>query len=320
MAGIVKGIVRFSVVGVIAGAGLALVANQVRPGSVGAFMSHVGDSVGRTIDRTIDDTAALRAQISELEAQYPRKIAEVRSDLNEVEEQIAQLRRDVQVSRRVVELTEADLGELDAGIESARSSSTGSGMVRVSFEGRRVALDSAYRERASISQTHATHERRVEELSTELGYLTGQRDQLAELLARLERERSEFKAQLAQLDAQVDSIARNERMIAMMEERQQTIDEHSRYEAHSLDQLTSRLERVRSEQEQKLREIASREVDHGYVDEAEYLIDAERSSRSGERDAGDAGAIRWMPGHGDEQKDDDKNCERDAGSIASNTR
>lgn len=319
MCGIMKGIVRFSVVGVLAGAGLAIVANQVRPGSVGAFMSHMGDRVGQTIDRTIDDTAALRAQISELEAQYPKKIAEVSSDLREVEEQIARLERDTQVSRRVVELTEADLGELDAGIESARSDRT-SGIVRVSFEGRRVGLDSAYRERASIAQTRATHQRRVEELTTELGYLSGQRDQLAELLARLERERSEFKAQLAQLDAQVDSIARNERMIAMMEQRQQTIDEHSRYEAHSLDQLTERLESVRAQQEQKLREIAGREIDHGYVDEARYLIDAERSSRAGEDAQRDTGAIRWLPGdRGQDQGCDGRNDGSDD-TIASNGR
>lgn len=289
MAGMMKGIVRFSVIGVIAGAGLAVVANQVRPGSVGALMSGVGEQVGRTIDLTIDDTAALRAQIGELEAQYPRKIAEVRSDLNEVEEQTARLERDLRVSRRVMELTEADLGELDAEIESARSSDS-AGMVRVSFEGRRVGLDSAYRERASIAQTRSTHRQRADELSTELGYLSGQRDQLAELLSRLERERSRFQAQLAQLDAQVDSIARNERMIAMMEERQRTIDKHSRYEAHSLDQLTSRLERVRAEQGQKLRDIAGREVDRGYVDEAEYMIDAERAPGAGDVDGDAEGA------------------------------
>jgi hypothetical protein len=96
---------------------------------------------------------------------------------------------------------------------------------------------------------------------------------------RLETEQAEFEAQLFQLDAQIDSIARNDRLIEMMEDRQATIDEHNRYQAHSLDQLRGRLDRIRNEQTSRIAADRRRDNDRNYVAEAEFLADQEASVR-----------------------------------------
>ena len=54
---------------------------------------------------------------------------------------------------------------------------------------------------------------RAADLETDLGYLHDQEAQLSDLLDRLETEHAEFQAKLFQLDAQIDTIARNDRLI-----------------------------------------------------------------------------------------------------------
>lgn len=281
MGSCIKGIVRFGVLAALAGGTTAVVAEAVRPGSVRAICTQAAGVVGGLIDHNINDPVALRAQIRDLEAQYPTKIAEVRADLGEVRDQIAQLERDRGVSEKVVQLTSADLDLIDTGLVRARAAveSNQGAIVRISFNERRLSPSDALARRNQIAQTRTVYQGRVGEIDTELGYLAEQEAQLAELLVKLEHEHAEFQAQLFQLDAQIDSIARNDRLIAMMEARQKTIDEHSRYQAHSLKQLQDRLTRVRGEQQSRIASITRNESARNYVDEAKFLVDQEQAVR-----------------------------------------
>ena len=229
------------------------------------------------IDENIEDPIMLRAQIKNLEAQYPQKIAEVRSDLTEVQTQIAQLDRELQVATKVVSLAAMDLETVSDQLTQARytQESNPGAIVRVSLNNRAVDLDDAYAKRNQIQNTRDMYAARATDLSTDLGHLNDQEQQLSDLLERLESERSEFQAKLFQLDAQIDTIARNERLIDMMEDRQDTIDAHSNFQANSLDQLNGRLSSIRTEQRARLEAIAGRDSDKNYVDEAEFLIDQE---------------------------------------------
>jgi hypothetical protein len=79
------------------------------------------------------------------------------------------------------------------------------------------------------------------------------------------------------LDRQVDSIARNDRMIEMMQKRQNTIDEHSRYSAHSLDQVQARFADIRAKQEAKLEAYSGSNNGLNYEDKAKYDLDAHKA-------------------------------------------
>jgi chromosome segregation ATPase len=270
-----KCVVRWGVTAALVGGASALVAETVRPGSVHALLTQAGSTVAGVIDNNIDDPVALRAQLKALEAQYPEQIAEVRRDLAESEEQIAQLDRERAVADRVVALATEDLSRLEGGIAQAHGvqESHDGAIVRISFDNRSLALRDAYAKATQIEQTADIYAQRSEEIATELSYLADQRDQLAELLTKLETEQAEFQAQLFQLDAQIDAIARSDRMLAMMEDRQRTIDEHARYKAASLDQLQSRLAKVRAEQKGRLDVITSRKATVDYIDRARFEVD-----------------------------------------------
>ncbi len=277
-----KGIVRFGVLAALAGGTAAVVAEAARPGSVGAIFHQATGAIGGLIDHNIDDPIALRAQIRTLEAQYPEKIAEVHADLAEVREQMAQLERDREVSEKVVQLTAADLDLLDTGLTRAHAAASANqgAIVRIAFNERKMSMNDALSRRSQVVQTKAVYEGRVSEIDTELTYLAEQEAQLADLAQRLETEHAEFQAQIFQLDAQIDSIARNDRLIEMMEDRQATIDEHSRYQAHSLKQLEDRLARVRGEQKARIASITRNEGARNYVDEARFLVDQEAAVRA----------------------------------------
>jgi len=269
-----KTIVRGVVITALAGGVLVAVAGPQR---VGYMIHQTKANVIGVIDSNIEDPIMLRAQIKNLEAQYPQKIAEVRSDLTEVQTQISQLDRELQVAVKVVNLASNDLETVSGQLTQARytQESNPGAIVRVSFNNKAVDLDDAYAKRNQIQQTRDMYAARATDLNTDLGYLNDQEQQLADLLERLETERSEFQAKLFQLDAQIDTIARNERLIDMMEDRQNTIDAHSTFQANSLDQLNGRLSGIRTEQRARLEAITGRDSDKNYVDEAEFLIDQE---------------------------------------------
>ncbi len=269
-----KTVVRGVVITALAGGVLVAVAGPQR---VGALVNQTRGNIVSVIDDNIDDPIMLRAQIKKLEAQYPGKIAEVRSDLTEVQTQIAQLNRELQIAKKIVALAGGDLEVVDSQIAQARVTQNANpgAIVRISFNNTPVDLDDAYAKRQEIERTQSLYATRAQDLSTDLSYLHDQEAQLADLHDRLTSEQAEFESKLFQLDAQIDTIARNDRLIDMMEDRQETIDEHSRFQANSLDQLNSRLTNIRTEQRSRLESIARKDQNTDYTREAEYLIDQE---------------------------------------------
>jgi chromosome segregation ATPase len=275
-----KTLIRIAVIGALAG-GVALV--LAGPHRMGALLSQGKVAVNSMIDRNIEDPVALRAQLRDLESQYPKRIARVQSDLAEVSQQVAELQREQAVARRVVELADADLTQVQgllAQAEDARVSNAGH-IIKVRLDNRSMDMDDAYARANQISQTRSAWAERANELDTELSYLTQQEQQLQDLAAQLENERAEFQSQLWQLDRQVDSIARNQRMITMMEQRQKAIDGQSRYEGISLDQVTKRLEQIRSAQQARLEALNRGQVWRDYEDRAEYELNRNSSDEGG---------------------------------------
>ena len=78
----------------------------------------------------------------------------------------------------------------------------------------------------------------------------------------------------------MESIARNERLISMLEARQRTLESAERFKVGSLDQLTGALERKWTEQEAELDRLAAGVDAASYVD----LAERELSAQSRERD------------------------------------
>ena len=277
MAGIVKNAVRLGVIGTIVG-GAAVIAF---PDRAGAIASQAKNNIENVIDRNIDDPIRLRHQLHELESKYPKKIGQVRSDLGELRSQIAEVDREYQINKRVVAYADADLSELEGALGKAREVRADRGgftVVRVVLDGRPMSTDEAMTKGNEIRETRSAYAARASDLEVQLGYLHQQEERLTGLLAKLETERAEFQSQLWQLNREIDSIARNERLIEMMERRQKTIDELSPYSADTINQVKTRISSVLSQQEQRLQSLAGRDDAVDYEQRAKWELDLEQRS------------------------------------------
>lgn len=272
-----KHLVRYAVIAGLVGGAAALVAG---PDRLGALCTQTRNSINQCIDKSIDDPIALRAQMKQLEGQYPQRIAEVRGDLAELREQCSQLKRELSVSDRVVALADTDLGQMQAMIEQAQTtqaSLTGPNqIVRVVFANEPLELKDAYTKANKIQQVRNAYSTRATEIQRDLGYLGQQEARMTTLLTQLETEHQEFQAQLWQMDRQVDTISRNERLIGMMEKRQRTLDTQGRYTTNSLDQLSSQFADIRAKQEARLETLGQSSNALNYEDRAKFDLDARR--------------------------------------------
>lgn len=256
--------------GVLAGGSL-LVAGPERT----AALFHQGKTyVNHQIDAAVDDTTAMREKLRRLEREYPKRISQVSADLAELREQMAQLDRERRISERVVSLTgdevarlESTIGEYDAQI-GMQTASYGSNAIVVQRE-------AIVREAQRVRQTQFVYQQRAEQAVTDLGYLTKQAQRLEEALTQLENERTQFQTQLMQIERQIDAIDRNDRMIEMMEKRQRTLDEVSRYDACSMDQVTSKLSEIRSRQEAELEMLTTAQATEDFESMARFQLDRE---------------------------------------------
>ncbi len=287
MACIARNLVRIAVItGAVGALGIGAATLVAGPDRVGAFFSQTRSCINETIDAQITDPVALRAQLRDLQAQYPQRIGQVRSDLAQLREQRAQLERDMTVSGRVVELADQDSERLTSALDHADSATVQNVALGIEhhvvivFRNERINLEAATTKLNQVNATRNAYSARAADIQRDLGYLTQQEGQLATLLGKLETEQTSFQTQLFDLDRQIDAIARNDRMIDVMSDRQRTLDEQSRYRAASLDQINSKLADIRAKQEAQLASLATVADHFSYEDTAKTQIDREGASTS----------------------------------------
>lgn len=254
MFGFIKGITKTAVlatlsVGAITGGSLLLAG----PGRTMAVAHELKSKVTSVIDRNLDDPIALRRQLVEVEREYPERISEVRQDLAGLRADIARLEQEQAVCTRVVALASEDLQALGADEAHAQPTAAGS-------RPRRSAASARARH---LEQIILANEGKALDATADLQALSAQERRMVQVLEQLESERAQFQVQMTQLERQVASIARNDRMIELMERRQRTLDKIRSWDAVSLDQIQGRIATIRAEQEARLEVLTQ---DHEQVD------------------------------------------------------
>jgi len=264
---------------VLAGVALGGALLIAGPQRTHAAIDQVHTNLLDQIDTQINDPAKLRSQLRELEAEYPERISQVRGDLAELRQQIRQLEREEAICGRVVEMARADLDSLEPVFNeaTAQRAAGGSSAVRVvAWQDKVYTYDRAANQVHQVRQTIQTYTNRGSDAGHDLTYLRQQEQRLDDLLVTLEGERARFQSQMSQLSRQVDAIARNERLIDLLEARNRTIEECSTYEAASLDGLTQRLSEVRSWQQAELEMLASSQQQLDYEEAARMELPSGR--------------------------------------------
>jgi hypothetical protein len=268
-------IVRWGLIGGLAVGGITLL---VGPQRVMACIDQIRQDAGTVMDGFVDDPVALRRQLDSLAKQYPKRIAEVRGELARLDLQLEQLRRDEQIAIRVVELTSSDLDSLRNLVEEAESlSSVNASGVTIWFEGLRYDLEDAYVEGRRIRTVRANYEDRLMADRRQTELMQEQKVRLVTILEKVVTEHETYRTQLWQLDREIDAIERNEHIIAMVEQQQDTLASFSRGgKANNLTQVRAKLAEIRTVQESTI--IALTEIGQGADYETRARFDtADRS-------------------------------------------
>jgi chromosome segregation ATPase len=277
MVGITKTVIRVAVIGGLLTAGAAVVAGPHRLAALGRQAQAKVHSV---IDNNIDDPIAMRAQLHDLETKYPKRIAEVHSHLAELQEQMRQVKRDKAISKRVVSLAQGDFEELKnliAQAEDARLEYGNSRLITIGFNDTTFNMDAAYHKANGIADTVSVYSTRASDLERDQASLQRDESRLQSLLKKLESEHSQFRAQMVQLDGQIDAIARKKKMVALMADRQRRIDELSRYQVASLDQFKATLARRAAELDARLDVLTRGEEQSSYEEIARFQVESDSS-------------------------------------------
>ena len=226
------------------------------------------------IDDNIDDPSALRAQLHEMEREYPERIAQVRGDLAELDGEMRSLERERAISERVVALVDADLGRVEGALATHDASSSNglTSVHAIEIANRVVSPQRAKGQLHQMKEQRLVYANRAADAQHDYLYLSKQRARLQDLLTKLETERAEFQSQILGLSRQIDSIARNDRLITLLDRRNRTIDECTRYDSVSLDQITGRLAQITSRQEAELDVLSNAEAGADYEDMARLEI------------------------------------------------
>lgn len=285
--GIIKPVIWIGVAGTLA-AGTAVAV--MGPHRAHALMHQVTTNINDAVDSNIGDPIALRQQLRDLEAQYPGRIAEVSGDMAELQSQIGQLEREKTVSQRVVALADTDLQQMKGLLAKADATQAENGfaLVRVRFGEDSLSREEAYAKAGQISQLRSAYAAKANDIDSNLTVLRQQAERLGQILAQLESERAEFQTQLWQLDRQVDAIARNDRMIEILEERQEVFDRQDPYQAANLDHVQGRIAQTLAEQEAKINSLASTSIADGYRVMAETELNLQSRVGQEYRDAQEA--------------------------------
>jgi phage shock protein A len=241
-------IVRWGLIGGLAVGGVTLI---VGPQRVLACFDQLQQEANTVIDSLVDDPIVLRRQLEDLAKEYPARIAEIRGEVAKLEQQLLQFERDEKISRRVIELTTADLEALRSLVEDAEAMLGVRGSTpSLRFEGVRYDLQDAYTEGRRIRTVRANYEDRLASDRRQMGLLNEQGDRLGDVLENIEQEYETYRTQMWQLDREIDAIERNEHIIAMVEKQHETLTGFDRVgNPGNLDQVRSKLAEIRTVQE-----------------------------------------------------------------------
>jgi phage shock protein A len=241
-------IVRWGLIGGLAVGGVTLI---VGPQRVLACFDQLQQEANTVIDSLVDDPIVLRRQLEDLAKEYPARIAEIRGEVAKLEQQLLQFERDEKISRRVIELTTADLEALRSLVEDAEAMLGVRGSTpSLRFEGVRYDLQDAYTEGRRIRTVRANYEDRLASDRRQMSLLNEQGDRLGDVLENIEQEYETYRTQMWQLDREIDAIERNEHIIAMVEKQHETLTGFDRVgNPGNLDQVRTKLAEIRTVQE-----------------------------------------------------------------------
>jgi hypothetical protein len=267
--------VRWAAVGTLVVVGLVAMVGVTRVKN--AYWS-VREHLASNVDDLVDSRVALRHELSKLEREYPRRIADLQSALLQVDRDLAACESDRRVSSEAVTIAENDVSLLRERLAAADRGDDGGGFVSVEFRSEVLDREAAVTRASRIAERVAYHRERFSDLGDEATLLRQERTRLAAELADLEREYRAFQAEAGSLLREIESVRRKEKLAALVERRRKQHDDLFRDGASSLALVKEKIERRRIELDTRLEAARAADTSDEYEARARLRL-AERGGR-----------------------------------------
>lgn len=214
------------------------------------------------VDELIRKQKDMQDELSKLRSEYPKQIAMLKSQINQVDRQLAALDKEETRSADIIRLCEEDISYLEDQRDVVGSVYTEARVIE--HRGSKYNSSEAEQLTARIAETREVYVTRSDDIRRERDILQGERDQLALELQSVEAEQAEFEAEYQSLGREIERLERNEEMLKVAECRRGIGDDRHSEAMSTLNDVKTAVERARLEQEERLKSarVAPRSLDY----------------------------------------------------------
>ena len=169
------------------------------------------------VDELIAKQKDLKHELSKLRQEYPRQIAVVKSQLKQVDRQLAALDTEETRANDIVRLCEEDISYLEDQRDVVGA--VYSDVRAIEHRGSKYTLAEADTLVTRIGETREIYVLRLDEIEQERHVLNGEKDQLTLELHAIEAEQQEFEAEYQSLLREIERLERNQELLQVAEQR-----------------------------------------------------------------------------------------------------
>jgi len=265
---------RWAAVGTLVLVGLVAVVGVTRVKT--AYMS-VREHLRENVDELVDSRVALRHEVKKLQREYPKRIADLRVQLSELERDQIACQRDRRVAQEVVTLAEADVELLRERIAAGEAVAREGAFVSVEFRSELLDRDQAVARASRIAETASSYRAQLGDLTAENEMLSAERARLQAELAATEAEYRTFQAEVGSLMREIESVKRKEKLVALAERKKRDNEDLFQDQASALGRVREMIERRRIQLDERLK--AARALPGGNEYEAKARLRLAAPSR-----------------------------------------
>ncbi|MCA8912607.1 MAG: hypothetical protein KDB82_12960 [Planctomycetes bacterium] len=214
------------------------------------------------VDDLIAKQKDMKVELDKLRSEYPKQIAVLKSQMNQVDRRLAELDKEESRSADIVKLCEEDISYLEDQRDVVGSVYADARVIE--HRGSKYTPEEAEKLVTRIGETREIYNTKLTDITTEREVLQGERDQLAVELQDVQNEQAEFEAEYQSLVREIERLKRNQEMLDIAESRRGVGSERHSEAMSTLEQVKTAVERARIEQEERLKsaKVAPRSLDY----------------------------------------------------------
>ncbi|MCB9895954.1 MAG: hypothetical protein H6839_16090 [Planctomycetes bacterium] len=214
------------------------------------------------VDELIARQKDMKEELSALRVQYPKQIAMLKGQLNDIDRQLAKLDKEETRATDIVKLCEEDISYLEDQGDVVGSVYADARVIE--HRGSKYTLEEAEQLVTRIAETREIYVARLDDIANERNILTAEKEQITVEVQAVETEQAEFEAEYQSLVREIERLQRNEELLKVAESRRGIGDDRHSEAMATLDSVKSAVERARLEQEERLKaaRVAPKSLDY----------------------------------------------------------